>query len=154
MEHNGRQTRGVGSGKTFVCARAEGAGQTGGRTQASGRGGDAPRAFVANVRSPGGSCAVAGAPFGPWQIPKTPLNRRSRLDGPVVPPFGGLSGTRLRCFNPEAKKIGCVRRAVEEGRLWSGRLASRRSGVLPHGTEGEGESGAGDWEARSRSASG
>lgn len=74
---NGAQpaaARGV--GQDFVCARAEEAGQREGRLQASGRGGDVPQVFVANVRYPGCSGAVAGAGrrvADPEETPQPPL---------------------------------------------------------------------------------
>ena len=85
MGHSGLQSRGAGWGKNFVRARAEGAGQTGGRTQASGRGGDAPQAFVANVRYSGCSYAVAGAPSGGEPCGRS-RSRRCQLESPVEPP--------------------------------------------------------------------
>lgn len=93
-----------------VCARADGAGPTGGRARASGRGGDVPQVFVACVRYAGCSCAVAGAPFGGRRVADPeenhpPLSRRFRLHSPV----GDPRGTRRRCALTRKLKVGCVR---------------------------------------------
>lgn len=52
-----------GVGQDF-CVRASGRGGTNGRSDAGERKGRGPQVFVANVRYPGCSCAVAGDPFG------------------------------------------------------------------------------------------
>lgn len=109
IEHGRRQAHGVGWGQTFVCARAEEAGQREGRMQASGRGGDVPQVFVANVRYPGCSCAVAGAGgrvADPEETPRPPLSAGQ--------PRGAPSGTRLRRALTRKLKIGCVRRALRK----------------------------------------